>query len=379
MMFARLKRHGFRTVILVMTAAAFLIGLMPAGLEAQEVRQRKTLFDWLFGGQKRQQPDIIQLPERTKPRTKKRNSQSVTLLETSAPPVTKNPDARRVLVVGDFIASGLAQGLTAAFSQDAATIIEARPNNASGLVRDDFFDWQKKLPAYIADIKPAAIVLMIGANDRQQMRRAEGKADFDTPEWNAAYTGRVQSILKIGKDANIPLVWVGLPAFKSPKSSAAAVQFNTIYRNEASRVGAEFVDVWDGFVDENGKFIQSGSDHNGQPARLRTSDGVGLSAAGKRKLAFYVEKPIRKILGEPLTVEQLIRLDDQSLLATKASEKPSGPPVRTPPISLSDPELDGASELLGATGTTASLTTPITIGKEPAPPGRVDDFSRPSL
>lgn len=379
MMIACLKRHGLRTVILLMTACAFLVGMMPAALEAQEVRQRKTLFDWLFGGQKRQQPDIIQLPERKKPRTKKRNSQSITLLETSAPPLTKNPDARRVLVVGDFLASGLAQGLATAFSQDAATIIEARPNNASGLVRDDFFDWQKKLPDYIGEIKPAAVVLMIGANDRQQMRLPSGKADFDTPDWNAAYATRVQAILKIGKDAGVPLIWVGLPAFKSPKSSAAAVQFNTVYRNEASRVGAEFVDVWDGFVDENGKFIQSGSDFNGQPARLRTSDGVGLSAAGKRKLAFYAEKPIRKILGDPLTVEQLIRLDDQSLLATRTPEKPAGPPVRTPPISLTDPELDGASELLGASGPTASLAGSLVVGKDPAPAGRVDDFVRPSL
>ena len=379
MNFATFKRTGLRTVILVMTACAFLVGSMPSFSAAQEVRQRRTLFDWLFGGPKRQQPDIIELPTRKKPRIKKRSSQSVTLLETATPPVAKNADARHVLVIGDFLASGLAQGLTAAFAQDPTIVVDGRANNASGLVRDDYYDWQKNLPDLIRELKPSAVVLMIGSNDRQQMRLSSGKAEFDTPPWNEAYAGRVQSLLKIGKDASVPMVWVGLPAFKSAKSTAAALQFNIVYRNESARAGAEFVDIWDGFVDENGKFIQSGSDFNGQPARLRTSDGVGMAAAGKRKLAFYAEKPIRKLLGDPLTVEQLIRLDDQTLQAGKEAEKPSGPPVRTPPISLTDPELDGGSELLGAAGATASLAAPLAIGKDPAPAGRVDDFSHPSL
>lgn len=357
---------------------AFLSGSLPLDAQAQEVRQqRRTLLDWLFGGQKRKQPDVIELPTRKKPRVKKRGSQSVTLLETAAPAITKNADARHVLVVGDFMAAGLAQGLTAAFAQDPSTVIDVRVNNASGLVRTDFYDWQKSLPEMLREINPAAVVLMIGSNDRQQMRVEGGKLDVDTPEWNAAYTSRVQSMLALGKEAGVPLIWVGLPAFKGSKTSAAALQFNTVYRSETARVGAEFVDIWDGFVDENGKFAQSGSDFNGQPARLRTSDGIGMSAAGKRKLAFFAEKPIRKILGDPLTVEQLIRLDDKNQLASPQADTPKGPPVRTPPISLTDPELDGGSDLLGAPGATAATgQLPLAIGDTPPPAGRVDDFSQ---
>ncbi len=376
---APLARTLLRSLLLLGMVLSFLLSGMPSASQAQELRQRRTLFDWIFGAPQREQPDIIELPARKKPRIKKRNPSSVTTLETTAPPAVKNADARHILVVGDFLATGLAQGLTAAFSQDPATVIDSRTNNASGLVRDDFYDWRKELPALLSEIRPAALVLMIGANDRQQMRLPEGKADFDTPAFNEAYIGRVQAMLKIGKDAGVPMIWVGLPAFKSTNTSAAALQFNLLYRNETARAGAEFVDIWDGFVDENGKFIQSGSDFTGQPARLRTSDGVGLTAAGKRKLAFYAEKPIRKYLGEPLTVEQLIRLDDQSLLASGQQQKPAGPPVRTPPISLTDPELDGGNELLGAPGTPPAVASALMLGKDPAPAGRVDDFSRPSL
>ena len=31
---------------------------------------------------------------------------------------------------------------------------------------------------------------------------------------------------------------------------------------------------------------------NGQPVRLRSDDGINLSKAGKRKVAFYAEKPL---------------------------------------------------------------------------------------
>lgn len=44
--------------------------------------------------------------------------------------------------------------------------------------------------------------------------------------------------------------------------------------------------MWDGFVDEGGKFVITGYDMNGQQARLREADGIGMTQAGKRKLAF---------------------------------------------------------------------------------------------
>jgi hypothetical protein len=366
-----------RTITLLIVGGALIVTSYPLDAVAQEVRQRRGLLDWIFGGQKRQQqPDVIQLPTRKKkPKTKKRStSKSVTTVTTKeAQPAPKNGDARHVLVIGDFLASGLAEGLEEAFAEDPTTVIDSRTNPASGLVRDDYYNWPQNLTASIGELKPAAVLVMLGSNDRQQMQIGDVKEKFDTPAWNEAYVARVQTLLKIASDSRTPLVWVGLPAFKSGQTSGAALQFNAVYRNEAARAGAEFVDIWDGFVDENGKFIVTGSDMNGQPVRLRTSDGVGMTAAGKRKMAFYAEKPLRKILGDPLTVEKLIRLDSEGLLAQPA-DKEAGPLVRTPPISLTDPELDGGGALLGENRTvTAKSAVPALPVKAPA--GRVDDFS----
>lgn len=370
-----------RTFLLLLLVWAVAVTGVPTFAMAQQVQRKPTLLQWLFGGQQRRQPDIIELPARKKTRNKKRTSNSVTTLTTSPTAVAKNPDARRVLVVGDFLASGLAEGLQSAFEQDASTVIEGRANTASGLVRDDYFNWPEKLAGYVAEVHPTVVVVLIGANDRQQMRIEGSKEKYDSPAWNEAYKVRVNTVLKIARDAGASVVWVGLPAFKSSNTSAAALQFNTIYRNETARSGAEFVDIWDGFVDENGKFILTGSDINGQPMRLRTSDGVGMTAAGKRKVAFYAEKPVRKLLGEPQEAEKLVRLNSDSLLPQTGPDKPvaAGPITRTPPISLTDPELDGGTALLGGPQAKIITTGSVLPGKSPAPKGRVDNYSLPAL
>ena len=57
------------------------------------------------------------------------------------------------------------------------------------------------------------------------------------------------------------------------------------------------IDIWDGFVDEDGRYAQSGPDVEGQTRRLRTSDGVYFTQAGARKLAHYVEREVQRWLS----------------------------------------------------------------------------------
>jgi hypothetical protein len=60
--------------------------------------------------------------------------------------VTKRPDARVVLVIGDFLGSGLAEGLTTAFIQNPDVRIVDRTSGSSGFVREDFLNWPEKSP-----------------------------------------------------------------------------------------------------------------------------------------------------------------------------------------------------------------------------------------
>lgn len=311
-----------------------------------------------------------------------RGGASTTPLELATVPVDKLPNAKTVLVVGDFMAGGLAEGLVNAFSDNAGVQIVEKWNGSSGFVRSDFYDWPANMPALLSEVRPSVVIVMIGANDRQQMKVGENRELVGTPAWISEYEKRVTSMASVLKAGGVPSIWVGQPAFRSNQMSTSMTAFNDIYRKNIESVGGVFVDIWDGFVDENGVFQQTGPDMNGLPARLRGNDGISFAKAGKRKAAFYVEKPLRQLLGdtgEPLSAS----------LPSASSAGFIGPllpaPVvvtRTDPISLSDPELDGGTELLGAdpkpallqNGNPAGALRP--NGSLAAPkPGRVDDFT----
>ncbi len=257
-----------------------------------------------------------------------------------------------------------------------------KSNGSSGFARTDYFDWIAAVEKMVAEEKPSAIVFVIGANDRQQMKVDGNREPVRSEAWTAEYTKRATSFAKAVTATKVPFVWMGAPAFKSPKMNSDMLALNEIFRTIDTDLGGEFIDVWEGFVDENGGFVSTGPDINGQPVKLRAGDGINFTAAGKRKLAFYAEKPLRKILGETGATD---------VAALPSAALPLGGPdkvdpwkmVRTAPISLTDPGLDGGSELLG--GSVAAAPRPrspaerlLQEGIAPdASPGRADDFTWP--
>ncbi|MFB2604434.1 SGNH family hydrolase, partial [Rhizobium phaseoli] len=274
-MMKKMDRPPTRWLVLALTAASLCIGaLAPVHVaEAQEQRyQRRSILDFFLG--RRYLDDSPQAPDAPQPRRQQQRkrppAQKAVVNTRTAPPVRppvqeepvvqKLGDAKKILIVGDFLASGLGDGLTAAFETSPGVVVEARGNVSSGLVRDDYYDWPEQLPKMIDELKPAIIVVMIGANDRQQMVTDTAKEKFRTDGWFAEYRRRVLSFGKEVTDRKIPLLWVGLPAFESDQMTADAVQMNQLYRNQVESIGGEFVDIWDGFVDENSNFIVTGSD-----------------------------------------------------------------------------------------------------------------------
>lgn len=381
--------------MLAMAMVALPLLLVPQYANAQE---RQTLFNWLFGP-KQSAPRVQQ--ERTRPRennqrqrnrknTNQRakpnqNTPTIVRKRTAVPaPVAKLETAKTVLVAGDFLAKSLGDGLNNRFETSASIRIETKANGSSGIVRDDFYDWHARLPEFMAQAKPAITVVMIGANDRQLIQRGGSELKFGTDEWFKEYEQRLNKIAEIAKGNGSKLLWVGLPPFQSNNFTADVLVLNRIYRGIAEKAGGEFIDIWDGFADESGKFITTGFDVNGQQARLRDADGIALTAAGREKLAFYVERVIRRYIDETLPSE--IKLDGNNLpaLTTLPDLGVNASEIRTQPINVTDPDLDGGEILLG------ERPAPLQIAETPrqrlvqrgeldeAPFGRIDDYRRDS-
>jgi hypothetical protein len=170
-----------------------------------------------------------------------------------------------------------------------------------------------------------------------------------------------------------------LPAIRGTKASSDVSYLDELYRERAERAGIIYVDIWDGFVDEDGDFAMQGPDFDGQTRRLRTADGVYFTKAGAVKLASYVDRELRRVM--PSYVAPVALPGPET---TPKSGSTSARPDVGPVLPLTSSSGDHASELLGgkdqATRTTSdSIAAKVLSRGETlkAPAGRADDFSWP--
>lgn len=386
---ARASRFLIRAILVAIVAAVAAVGLSittaPEAFAQEKVRRWFSLRE-LFAPRREEAPPRVLRDLSDLPRVKEQRAREAAAApkKRSAPrepeivAKEKAPDARTVLVIGDFIGTALAQGLVAAYADNPNVKVIDRTRASSGLVRQDVYDWPAELAAVVAKEKPAAIALLLGANDRQQMRVGDERESPRSTNWSREYERRAKALADAAAATGVPLLWFGTPSFKSTKMTEDMLAFNEMYRATATTSGAEFIDIWDGFIDENGAFVTSGPDINGQSVRLRGADGINFTSAGKRKLAFYGEKPLAKILGLSATG---VPAGIAALPEAPIDLKSPLPVDRTLPMSLDDPALDGGTELLGAAPgadpRTAAERLLIGAPTAKAATGRADDFSWP--
>jgi len=349
-----------------------------------------------------------------------------------------------IVIMGDAMADWLAYGLEDAYSERPEIGIVRKHRTGSGLIRYDTkrdVDWAQTARDVIAAEKPKFVVMMIGTNDHQVIReRAQpapakpaagaagkpgtpappapaaetssaptedaanqdaesppdqpaeasrtasptGTFEFHTDPWEAAYIKRIDATITALKSGGVPVLWVGLPAQRGSKASADSSYLNELYRSRAERAGIIYVDIWDGFVDEQGRFAAQGPDFEGQIRRLRSADGIYFTKAGARKLAHYVEREIDRNMGNrplPMPLPSSVELSPPGAKPGTSSRPFAGPVV---PLTVS--VTGGANEeLLGGTRPAPKpaaadpiATRVLTKGEAiAAPTGRADEFSWP--
>jgi hypothetical protein len=135
-------------------------------------------------------------------------------------------------------------------------------------------------------------VVSIGVNDRQDFPGAANENSVLTSLWSASYQARLNRFLSQLRTARKPVIWVGLPPMERSQYSADIAQINTLQRMAAFSGGAEFIDIFERFVGEDGRYTAFGPDLNGQNARMRKDDGIHFANAGADKLAFYVSQSL---------------------------------------------------------------------------------------
>lgn len=359
------------------------------------------------------------LPRPQKPRPPVQQEQTTA----PAPKKAEAPPTIRILVLGDSMADWLAYGLEEQLAETPEIGILRKHRALSGLIRYDQksdTEWPKVARELIAAEKPQAVIVLVGLQDRQDIRekipakpqpqqqpsqqkpaqpqqqpsqqkpaqpaqaaapqtqkpadsnddetpaiaspepqraRPAGPVEFRSEKWEELYGAKVDEMIAAVRSANVPVLWVGVPAVRGAKSTADLQYLNDIFRARVEKAGFIFVNVWDGFVDERGHFMQRGPDETGQIRQLRTLDGVHFTRFGARKLAHYVERDLKRVLREPIPAA-LSNVPVEPQPAQPA--KPSGPtarPLAGPVILLGTP-LQEPTDLAGGTPTPAAKAAP---------------------
>ena len=217
-----------------------------------------------------------------------------------------------------------------------------------------------------------------GTPSAQRAKKTVSPAEFRSEEWEKIYSRRIDDTIAALKSKGVPVIWVGLPSLRGGRSSSDAAYLNELYRARAERAGIKYVDVWDGFVDEAGKYSNYGPDYEGQVRRLRLSDGIYFTKPGAIKLARYVEQELSRYMSNRVPVA----LPSGPFQAAPSDSKSTERPLMGPVISLTGTPKDKDSDnLLGVPGSSPTLgdaiaTKVLAKGETiAAPPGRADNFA----
>lgn len=202
-------------------------------------------------------------------------------------------------VIGDDMADGLQFGLSETLTGDRRIALRAKQFILNGLNRPDFAE---KITALEDDLKREPLqvaVVMLGAWDRVSLRDPSGKKlAVGSVAWRAEYAQRADRLMKLLKRLNISVYWVGLPNVRKADANDDAQMINEILRERSFLNGMRFVDVYAGFLDEQGGYDAFGPDLTGKIVRLRDGDGVYFTADGNRKLAHFVERDLKRDLTQ---------------------------------------------------------------------------------
>ncbi|MEO6013912.1 MAG: DUF459 domain-containing protein [Devosia sp.] len=283
----------FRRAIILAVLALFALGELAPALMVGEAaaqdqpvkKKRKTLMDMLFGGG---DDAVVEVPAPVVTKPKK-----AALPAPVKPAIAKSPTATRLAVFGDSMAVDLAKGLDRYYSEDPNIVVLNQGVGSSGFSRPDFFDWDKTATEQTTANAYDIAIMIIGINDRQTIKLDGKSLKALTPEWSDLYKTRVSAVVSAIRNANKPMIWVGLPPMSKSDYSNAIGQINGIQRLAVFAGGAEFVDIYDRFLGEDGKYSSYGPDLNGNRVRMRKDDGIHFSAAGADKLAFYLSQSIK--------------------------------------------------------------------------------------
>jgi uncharacterized protein len=302
-----------------------------------------------------------------------------------------------ILSIGDGLGGGLGAGMTRLSEGNDAIEITNRFNESSGIARPEIYDWADSIEKITEGKTFDAVVVMLGSNDRQDIRLGEFRYRFNTPEWLTSYGLQLDTVLDVMKSKGMQIYWVSVPPMADKDYNDDMTMLNTLFKERVEAKAGVFLDIRPYFLTPEGSYTDRGLDETGAIRKLRASDGVNFFKAGNNRMAQLVlaaieerrkggaaavnvtpVAPAEAVPAAPILGQSLGGGVSESYEATDIVVAMAAQPARPKAEALTTETKPAVAtriiDVVAASGTNAEkfLTTGVS---PPAPPGRFDDFS----
>ena len=302
-------------------------------------------------------------------------------------------DTQRILIVGDTMGGGMGAGLTRAIGNDPQYEVVNRFNEASALSRPDRYDWAASIPKIMEGKNFSIAVVLIGLNDRQDIRTETARYTFNTPEWIVAYKANVDALIDALLAQKVKVIWLGEPPMGDPDYDADMQIITSLQKERALAKGITFIDLRAPFLGSDGAYTDRGLDDTGTVRKLRESDGVTFFKMGNNRLGQIVFDAIQNGSATPVTAPMpdiAVPLAEVPAAAGDgtgpvfAQEDQNGQPVLHTGMDVVASVATQTANAVAVAASSNGIVAPtgsaaekmFTLGVSPvAPLGRFDDFS----
>ncbi|MCB1027904.1 MAG: DUF459 domain-containing protein [Microthrixaceae bacterium] len=206
----------------------------------------------------------------------------------ATPPEDLTPPLREVTadvplevhVAGDSMGQPLGQLLEAAAVDDPTLDVTYEYKISSGLSRPDYYNWPARFAEIAQNVKPEALVMMIGGNDGQELTDPAGNvvARPGTDEWRTEYRRRIDELFDGLRADNRRLFWVLQPKVASSKLQGSLTTMNEeVTASAAKRPWVTLIDGPELTSGPDGGYADYLTLEDGSQIDCRQGDGVHLT------------------------------------------------------------------------------------------------------
>jgi uncharacterized protein len=197
---------------------------------------------------------------------------------------------------GDSLSQGFGRSLERLAGDDAKSSVSGKGVISTGLARPDVFDWSATFDLAITHTKINVAVMLLGANDDQDMETTDDTVGFGTPGWANEYRRRVAALMARADQSAVRLLWIGLPPVRQGTLDTKLKVIDGIIRDEATRHhSTTYIDSRAAVGSPEGGYDPYCHDEGSSQVLCRSNDGVHFTDTGYDRLAKLVMAKARAL------------------------------------------------------------------------------------